>query len=292
MEHCEPRALLWPWALALIPAGAETRDLRIAAWNLEHLVDEHGEGCIVRSEDDYDAIARQIEALDADVVAFQEVENEAAARRVFDPAKWQIVLSSRPDPGEGRTCWDNPNGTLQNQATGVAVRNGIGYRRGTDLAALGESDARLRWGTHVVVGEGVHELHILSVHLKSGCWGAKQDAEGRKACPTLQSQMRTLRDWIDKRQQAGDRFAISGDFNRRLAVPGDWAWSVLMPETRPLELATAGMQSRCDARFPNFIDHIVAWGPDGPIISPGSFREEAREGRHPDHCALLVVIPD
>ena len=278
--------------LAIATAQAEVDGLRIVTWNLEHLVDERGEGCIVRSEDDLDAIARRIEALGADIIAFQEVENLAAAERVFDPAKWHVVMSSRPDPGQGPTCWDNPNGRLQNQATGIALRRSVEFERGTDLAALGQGEPRRRWGTHVVVGEGSNRLHVLSVHLKSGCWGAEQDAEGRDACTVLRNQMRSLRSWIDERQQAGSRFAVIGDFNRRLAVPGDWGWSMLSPEARPLELATAGRQSHCDARYPEYIDHIVLWAGTGPVISPGSFREEAREGRHPDHCALSVKILD
>ena len=279
-------------ALAVASTQVEAGGLRIAAWNLEHLVDEHGEGCIVRSEDDLDSIARQIEALGADLIAFQEVENQVAAERVFDPARWHVIMSSRPDPGEGPTCWDNPNGRLQNQATGIALRRGVAFERGTDLAALGNGNPRGRWGTHVVVGEGAQRLHVLSVHLKSGCWGAEQDAEGRDACTVLRGQMRTLRAWIDERQHEGSRFAVVGDFNRRLVVPGDWAWNMLSPEARPLELATAGRQSRCDSRYPEYIDHIVVWAGSGLLIRPGSFREEAREGRHPDHCALSVEILD
>jgi hypothetical protein len=44
------------------------------------------------------------------VIAFQEVENQAAAERVLDPAIYQIFISSR-------------NHT---QRTGFAVRNNIG----------------------------------------------------------------------------------------------------------------------------------------------------------------------
>ena len=87
------RAIL---VLSLTGGLAEANDLRIAAWNLEHLNDEHGEGCVGRTEEDFDVIARRIEALDADLVAFQEVENEAAARRVFDPGKWNVVMSLTP----------------------------------------------------------------------------------------------------------------------------------------------------------------------------------------------------
>ena len=283
------RAIL---VLSLTGGVAEANELRIAAWNLEHLNDEHGEGCIERTEEDFDAIARRIEALDADVVAFQEVENETAAQRVFDSGKWNVVMSSRPHTGEGPECWDRPEGRLQRQATGIAVRRSVAFRRGSDFAALALGNPHLRWGTHIVVGRGERKLHVLSVHLKSGCWGARQDEQGRESCAILRGQVRALRAWIDERRRAGERFAIAGDFNRRLAIPGDWAWSALSPETRPLELTTAGHPSHCDSRYPDYIDHIVLGGPSGPIGTAGSFREETRDGPHPDHCPLSIAIGD
>ncbi len=279
-------------ALSAPYGSGQASDLRIAAWNLEHLNDAKGKGCIERSQEDYDAIGRRIEALDANVVAFQEVENEAAARRVFDPAKWSIVMSSRPDMGQGPACWHRPEGRLQHQATGIAVRRSVGYRRASDISALAGGDANLRWGVHIVVGRGERKLHVLSVHLKSGCWGAHQDAQGRDACTVLRGQVRVLRAWIDERRRSGDRFAIAGDFNRRIAVPGDWAWSALSPEGDALELAAANRQSRCDSRYPDFIDHIVLGGPDGPVATPGSFREGTREGPHPDHCPISIAVSD
>ena len=80
--QAEPPAYFWRSALH---AGSRRRATSGSRrWNLEHLNDEHGEGCVERTDADFDAIARRIEALDADVVAFQEVENEAAALRVFN----------------------------------------------------------------------------------------------------------------------------------------------------------------------------------------------------------------
>ena len=286
------RPLVGIIALGLVLGSAEASDLRIAAWNVEHLNDRHGEGCVERTEEDFDAIARRVEALGADVVAFQEVENAAAARRVFNPAKWNIVMSSRPDTGEGPTCYNRPEGRLQHQGTGIAVRRSVAFRRGTDLSSLAGGSPFLRWGTHIVVGRGERKLHVLSVHLKSGCWGASQDEQGREACTVLRSQMSALRAWIDERQREGERFVIAGDFNRRLAIPGDWAWALLSPEDRPLELATEGLHSDCDSRFPNFIDHFALGGPEGPIARAGSFREEPRDAPHPDHCAISVAIAD
>lgn len=54
-------------------------ELRVAAWNLEHLADTNAEGCVGREDAEYHTLAERIDALGADVVAFQEVENAAAA---------------------------------------------------------------------------------------------------------------------------------------------------------------------------------------------------------------------
>ena len=74
-----------PLFLALIlPVQASVAgELRIASWNLEHLKDSDGEGCVGRTGADYAAIAGRLAELDADIVALQEVENAAAAYRVF-----------------------------------------------------------------------------------------------------------------------------------------------------------------------------------------------------------------
>ena len=64
------------------PAGA--LELRVAAWNLEHLDDTNGVGCVGRDDADYIALSERIDELGVDVLAFQEVENAAAAERVFD----------------------------------------------------------------------------------------------------------------------------------------------------------------------------------------------------------------
>ena len=154
LESTTARALVGLLAMVFVLASAEASDLRIAAWNLEHLNDRRGEGCVERTEEDFDAIARKIEALGADVVAFQEVENAAAASRVFSPAKWNIVMSSRPDTGEGPACYDRPEGRVQFQGTGIAVRRSVAHRRGTDFSSLAGGNPFLRWGTHITVGRG------------------------------------------------------------------------------------------------------------------------------------------
>ena len=95
-----------------------------------------------------------------------------------------------------------------------------------------------------------------------------------------------LKDWADASRTEGTAFVILGDFNRRFALPGDWAWRLLSPHSAPLRLASAAIQTRCDPRYTSLIDHTVAGGGAEPMLVAGSVREAPRRGRHPDHCAI------
>ena len=88
------RLLLCFLALVLLTSSCHDDPglrLRIAAWNLEHLDDSGTDGCVPREQGDYDAMAAEVKELALDIVAFQEVENEAAAHRVFPESDWYVV---------------------------------------------------------------------------------------------------------------------------------------------------------------------------------------------------------
>ena len=287
--------------LALCPGPSEglAGELRIAAWNLEHLDDANGEGCVGREDADYSALATRIEELDADIIAFQEVENAAAAHRVFPASDWHVEISGRPPMQRSRACWGKPEARLGHLATGFAIRREVAYRRNEDLKALGGGQAFQRWGADITVtaapgsGSGAgSELRLLSVHLKTGCWGRKQDRDNgsRKTCATLRAQIERLEAWADARRAEDTPFVVLGDFNRRLALSDDWAWAVLSPPSTPLVLPSAGVPFRCDPRYPAFIDHLVAGGGGEVMLVDGSFREWPRQRPHPDHCAVSAVF--
>lgn len=289
MRMTSVRPLLCCLTLALLVSacgGGEPRpELRIAAWNLEHLDDTDAEGCAPREPADYDAIAARVDELALDIVAFQEVENEAAAHRVFPRSEWHVEVSSRPDTGPGRACWRQPGQRLGRLATGFAIRRGIPYHRNADLEALGEASSFQRWGTDVTVTAGGQDLRLLSVHLASGCWGVENDGD-EQTCTVLRGQMNQLKTWADARRAEDSAFVILGDFNRRLAVPDDWAWEILSPPSVPLGLPTAELTTQCDPRFTEFIDHLVLGGGAEALLMPGSVHEWPRQGEHPDHCAV------
>ena len=164
-----------------------------------------------------------------------------------------------------------------------AQRRPEGARHGGSVPALGHGhhgDGR-RTGAAPAVGAS-----------QDGMLGQPgQDRDGRR-----ERTCRTLRDSGEASQGMGGcaperertAFVILGDFNRRLALPGDWAWGMLSPPAAPLRLLTEGIGFRCDPRYPAFIDHLVAGGGAGAVIVPGSFREVPRRGAHPDHCAVYA----
>ena len=280
-------------ALALcLASSAGALELRVATWNLEHLDDMNGAGCVGREDGDYTALAERIDALGADVVAFQEVENAAAAERVFDSARWDVEVSVRPSTGYGFTCRGRPEGRFGHLATGIAVRAGLEYTRNADVAALAAGSRFRRWGTDVTVTRGGESLRVLSVHLKSECFSAAEDdnASDRASCATLRAQMEALTDWIADRRESGEAFVVAGDFNRRLGVPDDWAWVLLTEDAPALSLPTAGRISRCDERYPEFIDHLLFDADSRVSMAPGSFEEAERSDPHPDHCAVMAHL--
>ena len=269
--------------------------LRIATWNLEHLNDTNAAGCVPRDQADYDAIVRRIREIDPDVVAFQEVENTAAALRVFPATHWRVEVSTRPETAATRKCWGPSGKYLHHQATGFAIRKEIIYHRNEDLESLGAPSFQ-RWGTDITITLGDRQLRLLSVHLKSGCWSTKEDSSSesrtQRSCTTLRNQIRKIRDWADRREDEGTAFAILGDFNRRLAASDDWAWRELSPESSPLALLTADIEYQCDPDYEEFIDHIVLDATAAALLVPNSTDEWPLHDDHPDHCAVSTDLQD
>jgi len=71
--------------------------VKIATWNLEWLNAENNRGNVKRNNADYASLRKYADRLDADVVAFQEVDGVDAAKRVFDPAVYAFHAEGRSD---------------------------------------------------------------------------------------------------------------------------------------------------------------------------------------------------
>lgn len=277
-----------------VARAGPSASLKIATWNIEHLAEPNGVGCRPRTDADYAELRRHVNALGADVVAFQEVENKAAAERVFDPTRYDVVMSGRPVSGRGGGCYGAPGQSIRQQDVGFAIRKGVRWSRDVDVVDLGLSNPDLRWGVDITV-QGVRPIRLLAVHLKSGCNSGRAPTDSD--CPVLFDQLPVLKRWIDARASVGQEFAILGDWNRRLAASGDQFFASLdrqQPVAADLTLADEGRPSTCKARYPEFIDHIATGAKATARIIPGSFNEYTYglpEGQHPsDHCPQSIVL--
>lgn len=274
---------------------AAVQPLKIASWNIEHLAADDGMGCRARTEADYATLREYAERLDADVIAFAEVENAKAAARVFAPDKYTVLMSARPGGVRHGFCRrDAGSGpTIRKQDVGFAIRKGLDYEKHEELKDLALGNPDLRWGVDISVERGGQAIRLLAVHLKSGC--SAGDTSG--ACPVLFDQVPVLHRWIVQREQARDAFIVLGDFNRRLALAGDSVWKDLnndLPAQATLVNAGAGNSATCKQRYPDYIDHIVLGGSSVARVQPGSFAEfdyGVPEPQHPsDHCPISVLV--
>ena len=233
--------------------------ITVASWNMEHLAERNGSGCRPRTDADYAAMRAYVDALAADVIAFQEVESRAAAERVFDPAIYSIEIEQRVGTGRKGECGgsDRAGLTVNAQRTGFAIRKGIAFDRLGDFTEVQVGNPDLRSGVDVVVrpARGT-PIRLLSVHLKAGC----SSGDRNDACPVLFQQVPVMERWIDARASEGTRFAVLGDFNRRLVMPADtvWAeWDDASPANADLARASGDQSARCNPRYKDFIDYIV-----------------------------------
>lgn len=274
------------------PASAPTSPkgtLKLATWNIEWLNSVPGEGKKPRTEADYELLKRYAKALDADVIAVQEVDGHKAIERVFDRADYSYHFETR----------------ASDQRVGLLVKKGLKVKRHPDLKALQVGSARLRMGVDLTVSEGALSTRILAVHLKSGCWGSPFDGplrpgERADACKSLKAQSPVLKAWADERRQERTPFVMVGDFNRRMTA-GDDLWRGIQadPKRTDLKAPTTSISSRCwGGKYPEYIDHIVLSELSAAWLLPGSFKqlvytkddERAHKDALSDHCPISLIV--
>jgi len=202
------------------PTHAETA-LRIASWNIANLYEKAGEELrpgigTRRQEQDFEALKRYADALDADIVLLQEIGTPDAARRLFPENTYDIRMSSRY--AEDIEAKKNENDIY----TAIAVRKRdeikvLGQRDIAGLQIINPEDGRYtRRGTALRLEVNGTEMWVVSVHLKSSCSGVKSlDVSAKIDCQILWQQRTPLDSFIDERVADETAFVIGGDFNRR-----------------------------------------------------------------------------
>jgi|JI10StandDraft_1071094.scaffolds.fasta_scaffold05517_9 endonuclease/exonuclease/phosphatase family metal-dependent hydrolase len=294
--------LLLSLAAATMQPDAARPAIAIATWNLEWLVSPataHGArlACrrghrailpcdvareLSRDSADLARLAWYARRLDADVIAFQEVEDAGIAARIFEG--YRICIA----PGRGV------------QHVGFAIRSGVAHRCGSPVESISLAGTQ-RNGISLLLFPGTAQtVELLAVHLKSGCADRALDS-GSSACSVLAAQAAQLAAWIAAR--ANSRFILLGDFNRGDAnVGGDDFWRLLSGDdaaAAPFVFANAGVPFRnchIGAGFTRSIDHILVSRQLLPAMVPGGFRRmgfreaDALRYRLPDHCPVRFLL--
>jgi endonuclease/exonuclease/phosphatase family metal-dependent hydrolase len=271
--------------LWLLVGAGEACAISVATWNMEWLVaprsaHEARQQCqagqrsrlpcdvalgLARSSSDFAALRRVAGRIDADVVAVQEVENAEVLARVF--------------PGHGICLTQGPG----MQQVGFVVAPGVGFRCLPDHAPLG-LDGRLRPGAQMLwLPEGRQPIHLLALHLKSGCAEGPRDP-ARQACRQQAMQWPIVQAWIDQHRRERHDYVILGDFNRIEPLPVDVApvprlgrqpCRIGQPHARPIDhiLLSTGLRAAPQGA------HMIGFSP-----------REATRNQLSDHCPVRVDI--
>jgi predicted extracellular nuclease len=303
--------MAWHCAVGILVAGAACSSptpfaagsLTIASWNLEWLLSQETghfsrQACdsgqpspvpcdvaseLARDSADLARLAHYAKQLDADVIAFQEVENRSAARSVFR---------------DHDICINQGSGV---QRVGFAVRAGIAHRCDSPLQALAQGN-RQRAGARLILYPGTRQqIELLAVHLKSGCSRDALDSTDA-ACRTLAAQGKALAVWMQQRAATDARTIVLGDFNRAGPDDHDSFWQQLQVgtsrESRFLNASSGVAFSNCyrGQPFSQYIDHILVSRALAPQIVRGSFRHhgyrslDAFRYRLSDHCPISISL--
>ena len=299
-------------ASAPLPGIAGDRTLTLATWNIEHLSAADGEGCRPRDFARYDAIRKYLQRTRTDVVAFQEVEDLRAARRVFLASDYDIHISERPSR-QFPECRNLSNNRLM-QRTGFAVRKDITARLGMkalrqpDVRGLNGGYASGRRGVYLILQQvdaestdvmpALPSLHLLSIHLKSRCtYQALTGKKNRPDCLILQRQIEALSDWINTRNRLHQDFIIAGDFNRQLDQLSDEVWVRMESGGKTggyvdLEKVLHGIEhpQPYNPKYPYAIDHIIYnQALDSLVVEAETFFD-TRADKYSDHLPLFAVF--
>ncbi|HTR16487.1 MAG TPA: endonuclease/exonuclease/phosphatase family protein [Acetobacteraceae bacterium] len=274
--------------LTLTAGLAQAAEIKLATWNLEWMTARPAgdpalpADVVPKQPQDLDRLRHYADALDADVVAFQEVDGPAIAARLFPADRYALQFIDEDVV----------------QQVGLAIHRDIPVERNPDVTGLDlypEARHKLRDGLDVTLHlPGAATLRILAVHLKQGCQRDTLALSHRPACRMLRAQAEVLKNWIARRRAENVPFVVLGDFNRWMEGDDDFLATLQAPV--PLLRATAGHASPCWGGE-RFIDHILAGDAARDWLRPETLRvlvyretgDEWRE-RLSDHCPVSVRL--
>ncbi|MCL6272112.1 endonuclease/exonuclease/phosphatase family protein [Sansalvadorimonas sp. 2012CJ34-2] len=270
-------ALLTIAPLTLGQNARNTDSIRLATWNLEWLRPEFRPNSdLRRSEQDYQALRKEFIRLNPDILAIQEVASEEIMAKIAPSDQFQTILEYRDSE----------------QRAGFTVRKNIPWKRHSDVPLdLGHDG--LRNGVHISLMSNGHPLHLLSVHLPSGCHDGSL-AQEKTGCLRLKRLVSPIRDWLLTYSRNGASAIILGDLNRRLKTEGEFwkaisqGYEITSPTLNKNSFCAREIHNRHKSRL--LIDHIIIAGTfRSPPASEHVWSEAVgKNSLLSDHCPVYI----
>ncbi len=170
-------------SLLIISPTAQTEMISVMTWNMAWLSMKSDKAQSKRSYSDYREMQGITDTISPDFMAFQEVDSEQALLKIVPRQDYRILMSDR--------VLKLKNNKLSQQFTGWAIKKSWHIIDHPDYSLISTNlikKSRLRYGTHVeVFKNNVKPIHLLSIHLKSGCFNRAKLK--RKSCKILNEQI-------------------------------------------------------------------------------------------------------
>lgn len=291
--------------LLLLPINdSYAQPFTLMSWNMQWL-SISPESPIIRSAADYQALQQLFTTYSPDILAFQEVDSIEALYRVIDQQHYKIYLSTRAKSSQDSF-------KINNQYTGFAIKHNIVTEDIIDLSQLSSPaimtdtsmpfNHKLRYGSIVRITVDKQPIVLLNLHLKSGCFTAKQLAQQkRKSCKTLAQQLKLIKYWVNTQQVRSQSFIIVGDFNHRIKSDKKFI-NKITDDPTSIHHISASINANCRVKlvrrvtryrtYRTLIDHLFATT-NIKALSQRQIqynKQQVSQFTLSDHCPLLFTL--
>lgn len=290
--------------VSLTVKNSYAQPFTLMSWNMQWLSTKPASP-IVRSTADYHVLQQLFTTYSPDILAFQEVDSAEALYRVIDKQQYKIYLSDRIHNTQDSF-------TKNNQYTGFAIRRNIIVDDIADLSQLSSPAIatgitmpfrnKLRYGSVIKVTMNKQPILLLNLHLKSGCFTAKQLSKHKsKACKTLAQQLTLVKQWINIQHQKSRSFIIVGDFNHRIIDKQSFVNKITDNPTMINQLSSS-INANCTVKlttkipryrtYKKLIDHLFATT-NINALSQHQIKYDKQQLSQftlSDHCPLLFTL--
>ncbi|MBL7998656.1 MAG: hypothetical protein JNL32_08480 [Candidatus Kapabacteria bacterium] len=262
---------------AMMPA---TNAVTIATFNMEWLGDGSSDDVKPRTEEDYKNMADVIRMLRADIIGVEEVESEAAMKRVMKYLDgYSVSIGS----------------SARQQNVGVIYRNTVSVSEPREYMPVAVRPDRNRPGYTVRCKKGNLDWMMMVVHFKSTSRADSTPELRADAIQNRKQQSEVASKWADSVAASGERdVLIIGDLNDYPKREQNPTLTALI-QNNNLTFLTADLKS-CMRDNWSSIDHIIATKQMAARMIPASmnhfsfsamFSKETAKNIS-DHCPVFI----